>query len=365
VTGPVRIGIVGCGFVARERHLPAIARVPEAVVTALADLEPGPLDELGRRSGVRSLHREPLELTRDPAVDAVAVCVPAAGHVDVALAALETGRHVLVEKPLALSLADADRLIEAAAASAGKAIVGFNLRWHRLVRDAQRLLEAGAIGRIHAVHTVYSDPISRRPGLPQWRRDRRLGGGSVLEKGVHHFDLVRLLLRDELAEVHARSAGARGDDESVAISGETKGGTLVTSLVMDSTTVGNTLTFFGEEGSLHLDLYRSDGLELRALSELPGAPAARLRRAAAAASQLAANVREVRAGGAFDSSYVHEWRHVAAVVRGEAEPECTLTDGRAAIEIAFAVLASASCGAPVRVSEAPDGVAALASRESA
>ena len=137
---PLRIGIVGCGFVADHRHLPTLSKMPEATVVALCDSDPAALARVGDRWGIGRRHADPRALTEDASVEAVAVLVPAAGHAAVVIAALEAGRHVMVEKPLALTLDDADLMLEAAGASAGRVMVGFNERWHRLVREARDLV---------------------------------------------------------------------------------------------------------------------------------------------------------------------------------------------------------------------------------
>jgi myo-inositol 2-dehydrogenase/D-chiro-inositol 1-dehydrogenase len=238
-----------------------------------------------------------------------------------------------------------------------KAQVGFNMRWHRLVRQARRVIRDGRLGRIHAVRSVYADSALSRPGLPQWRRERPLGGGSVLEKGVHHFDLWRFLLEDDVEEVAAWSVADRGDDQTVSVSGRTAGGTLLSALVIDSTTISNELTLYGEAGTLQLDCYRSDGLELRDLDDEPGAPRTRLRRMASALEQLGGNIGELRRGGAFDTSYDGEWRSFARAVHEDLEPDPGLEDGRGALQVALAVLHAAATGRAVEVARGPASVA--------
>ncbi len=350
---PLRIGIVGCGFATQDRHLPAISRMPQVECVALADANRVTLDEVAERWRVPRRYLDATELARDPDVEAVAVCVPAASHVEVALIALAHGRHVLVEKPVALSLDDADRLIERAEAVPVKVLVGFNLRWHRLVVQARDVLRSGGLGRIQAVRTVFSDSTLARPELPEWRRSRASGGGSLLDKGVHHFDLVRYLLGEDFAVVAAGSSGRHADDEVVTISGRTTGGALVSMLMMDAATLGNELTLYGDEASLHVDCYRSDGFELRGLSDVPGAARTRLRRIASSLEQLGGHLGELHRGGVFDASYRAEWRHFADAVRLDLEPECSLEDGRQALRVALAAAQAATLGRPVEVGLSP------------
>lgn len=356
----VRLGIIGCGFATQSRHLPALRRTAGIEVVALCDADFARLSRVAADWGVARQHREPQALVDDPRVEAVAVCTPAEHHVSLALAALAAERHVFVEKPLALSLPDADRLVANVATSPRSLLVGFNLRWHRLVLRARDLLAAGGIGRVRAVRSVFSDPLLARVDLPQWRRRRAQGGGSLIDKGIHHFDLWRYLLGDEVTTVAAASASGAADDEVAEVTARTASGVLLTALTMDATTIGNEMTLYGDAGTLHLDLYRADGYELRAPHDLPGSPASRLRRLAASFSELGANAGEMARGGVFDASYARQWRHFVDVVRRDAAPTCTVRDGRAALAIALAAIDAAGDGGTRRVAAEPPSERAAA-----
>lgn len=357
-----KIGLIGCGFATRDRHLPALQRVAEAEVIALADVDPDSLNHVADHWRVPRRYLSAGELIKDRAVEAVAVCVPAAAHVEVALAAVDAGKHVFVEKPLALSLDDAHLLVERARRSSVKVMVGFNLRWHRLVRQARTLVGRGAIGSIQCVHSVFSDSMCEQSGLREWRLRRDLGGGALFEKAVHHFDLLRFLLEDEFEEVYAHSRRGRGEDETVSVITRMRSGVLATLLVSDATSVNNEITLYGESGALHVDCYRSDGLRLSSLTDLPGAPLTRLRRMIAAAKQLGTSVAEIRNGGAFNATYEAEWRHFIGAIRGDKAPACTLNDGLRALEIVVAATQSASLGQPVKIAQGPSVVTPIGSR---
>ena len=350
--GPVRIGFVGCGFAAEHRHLPTLARLPELSVEAVADVDEAAAVRVAERFGISRCHGSARELAEDPAVEAVAVCVPTGSHVEVAIAAIDAGKHVFVEKPLALSLDQADALIERHRASAVNAVVGFNLRSHRVVRAARELVAAGAIGTVGSVTSAFDDARFSMPDLPAWRMRREHGGGALIDKAIHHIDLWRFLLDDEIEEVFAFSREGRGDDETVAVTARMRGGALASLQASDDTVTRNELALNGDRGSVLLDCYRSDGIELVGLTDLPGAPRTRLRRALSSVRQVAANIGEIRDGGAFNASYDAEWRAFARCVRGQEPPVCTLEDGRRALEAALAAAHSASVGEPVTVAPA-------------
>ena len=350
--GAVRIGLAGCGFAAEHRHLPTLMRSGALTVEAVADVDVNARTRIGARFGIERRYESADLLAADPAVEAVAVCVPTGAHVEVALAALEAGKHVFVEKPLALSLDDADALIERHRGSGLQAVVGFNLRSHRVVRTARELVSSGAIGTVGSIASAFDDARFSMPDLPSWRMRREHGGGALIDKAIHHLDLFAFLLGDEVEAVFAYGHDGRGDDETVALSVRMSGGALATLQASDDTVTRNELTLNGDRGSLRLDLYRSDGLELVGLDDLPGAPRTRVRRALAQGRQVLANTGEIRRGGAFDASYDEEWAAFAACVRGAEPPACTLEDGRRALAVALAAAHSVTSGEAVRVADA-------------
>jgi len=348
----IGVGLIGCGFVTRDRHLPALNHVPHLRVVAVADSNPVAARDLSERWHIDRCYSDAQQLLDDAAVEAVAICVPAPFHVEIALAALQAGKHVLVEKPIALSLGDADRLIEEAERTSARALMGFNLRWHPLIRQARRALKEGRVGPVVHIRTTFSDPLlTQDKVVPPWRIERGLGGGALLDKAVHHFDLWRFLLDDEVEEVFALSRSEHGDDDTVTVTARTSGGVLATALAADTTSVHNEVSIFGEAGELSVCCYRFDGLTLNSVSELPGRPRARLRGLARSAVQLGASLGVARRGGIFAASYEAEWRHFAAVVRADAEPECRLEDGREALAVALAAARSAATGEPIRVAD--------------
>ena len=341
VTG---LGIVGCGWVTATRHLPALARVRDLEVVALADVDAKAVDTLAGRFGVAARYGGAAQLVEDPRVDAVAVCVPPSAHAEVALAALEAGKHVFVEKPLAATLADADRLVERATGVGLTAMVGFNLRFHRLVRQLRDRLASGGLGPIHALATTYTDDVLLRPELAAWRATRGRGGGTLLEKAIHHFDLWRFLLEDEVEEVHAYTGSGRADDEVACVSARMRGGALASTLAVDATSLSNEVAVYGTKARAALDLYRFDGLVQASPYEPPGAVRTRAQALLRTARALPAGLGAIRSGGEAMLSYEAEWRHFAAAIARGGATESTLEDGVRALEIALAAHQSASTG---------------------
>jgi myo-inositol 2-dehydrogenase / D-chiro-inositol 1-dehydrogenase len=340
---PLGIGLVGCGFVTRTFHLPALRGLTDLKVVAVADVDETSLREVAAEFAIGARYRSAEELVQDARVAAVGVCVPPGAHADVVCSALEAGKHVLVEKPLAASLEDATKLVECAERAPGSTMMGFNLRWHRLVRQARSELRSGRIGTAQCVRSVFSDGGLHHPRLPAWRREPGLGGDVLLDLAVHHFDLWRWLLDDEVRELFAVSGDDHRRGGAVTITGRMREGTLVSVTALNGSASQHVLEIYGDAGSLTLDVYRSDGLEVFGLGEFAGAPGRRLRRAGRLATRLLAG----GLGGDFAAAYGAQWLHFADVIRRDAEPACGLEDGRRALEVALAAGWSAANGAPV------------------
>ncbi len=270
----VRLGVIGCGPVSEGRHLPTLGSLPGARVVAVADVDGERARRVADRFRVARHYDGADALIADPEVEAVAVCVPTMFHVDVAMAALAAGKHALVEKPLALTLEDADRLCARAESFPGAVLVGFNMRWHRLVRRAREIVRQGRLGAIEHVRTTFT---SAYDVAPEWRTRRAQGGGVLFELGIHHFDLWRFLLSTEVEEVVAVSRSGECDDDTVAVAARLASGALATSMFSQRTDEANELEIAGRAGRLTLSCYDFDGLAFTPAPGAPGSVGARLR----------------------------------------------------------------------------------------
>src|SRR5919112_526207 len=198
-------GVIGASTIGREWMVPAINAQPDSMVAAVASSNPERGRLYAEELGIPTACPSTADLLADPTIDAVYISTTSEWHEPQALAAIAAGKHVLCEKPLALSL-DSARTMVAAAAAAG-VVMGTNhhLRNAATHRKMRELLESGAIGRPLAArvfHVVYLPPH-----LQSWRIDRpNAGGGVILDITVHDADTLRFALRDEVAEVTAMTA---------------------------------------------------------------------------------------------------------------------------------------------------------------
>ncbi len=181
----LRVGIIGFGYTGRL-HLAAWNAVNGAEVAGVAETRPSAQD--GCPAGVRWFHEYADLLASD--IDAVSVCLPTSLHCRVVQDALAAGKHVLVEKPIATTLEDAEAMIEAANRADKRLFVGMTHRFYPEVLAAKKLVDDGAIGEI----VMIRDCILEHFGFldsPGWYFDRDIaGGGVVLSSGIHMVDRV-------------------------------------------------------------------------------------------------------------------------------------------------------------------------------
>lgn len=345
----IRLGIIGCGRVTAERHLPALSQIPQVEVVALADVDQARLDTIAGRFGVTQRYTDYQHLLEDDNVDAVAVCVPPGLHAEVALAAMAARKHVFIEKPLALTLEECDHLLERAAESdALRVMVGFNLRWHRLVRQAREIINSGDLGEVKLVRTVFMSATRGHDDFPAWRKRRDSGGGALFEMGVHHFDLLWFLLRTVPEEIYASSSTG---DETATVVASSQGGAQIVMSFSEGTAENLEVEVYGERGWLRVSCYRADGLEQFSVGQFPGAISTRLRKFAQTVGQLPQMIRQSRNGGDYVASYAEEWRHFAEAVISGTPNESTLSDGRRALAFALAAWEATGAGRTVKMND--------------
>jgi len=344
---PVRLGIVGCGRATTVLHLPALQFVPGAKVVALADPDPEALHRASMQLAEGQCVSDYRALLEDQTIEAIAICAPVQFHIEIALAALDVGKHLFIEKPLALTLEECDRLIDRAAGLPLQIMVGFNTRWHRLTRQARVLFQQGIVGPLEVVRSNLLTNYNK--DLPEWRKMRISGGGVLLEMAMHHFDLWKYVLDEEVEEISAHSRTETWEDESATVTARLGCGALASATFAECATQTNSMEIYGRGGSLNVAFYRFDGLETATTSEIPGNIQARIIGLRRFVKELPKAIATSRHGGEWRQSYIEEWRHFVGSVRTGRPVECGLKDGRRALAVALAALESAATGKAVTV----------------
>jgi predicted dehydrogenase len=185
VTTPVRIGIIGAGGIARA-HAMAYKRLPEVEVVAVADIVPGRAEAFAVDWGVERAFTDYRDLLALDTIDALSVCTFNRAHRQPTVDALEAGKHVLVEKPLAASLDDATAMIRAARSSGKILHTGFWQRWQPNVQAAKKIVDSGALGQLYYAQMV-GGGRRRIPGGSFLKKDFA-GAGPIVDIGCYDLD---------------------------------------------------------------------------------------------------------------------------------------------------------------------------------
>ena len=257
-TGPIRVASVGAGWVSQNRHMPALHHDPEVAFTGVIVPE-AQLDDAGRadlRSRFGPLRfGTSIDVDWMADVDAVMVGTPPDTHPDLVVAALEAGKHVLVEKPFALTTAEADRMIAAAEANDRIVSVVHNFQFGRAATHAREVIAKGGLGELKAVFGVQSSNHERR--LPSWYRELPLG--LFTDEAPHLVYLLQSFLpHADLETLHVGRSLAADDNTPDLVSMVLRDGDVVGSLHM--TFVGALsewmVVVLGTRSTLVLDLFR-------------------------------------------------------------------------------------------------------------
>ncbi len=203
-TQRLRVGVIGAGVGAA--HLQAYSKLPRAEILALAGLDDDRVRRVAETFHVPRTYREYQELLDVPEIDAVSVCLPNALHAPVSIAALEHGKHVLVEKPLARNAEEGRSMIDVAEQHGRVLMVAFNHRYRGDVQWLKQYVDSGALGEIYYAKAHWM----RRRGIPRlgsWFVSKeQAGGGPLIDLGVHVLDMAMYLM---------------GEPRPVAVSGNT------------------------------------------------------------------------------------------------------------------------------------------------
>jgi predicted dehydrogenase len=210
VDGPLRVGVVGLGF-AGETHLKSYLQIPGVEAVALAGLEEDKLARLGETYKVPHLYRDYQDIIARDDIDIVSVCTPNYLHAPIAIAAFERGKHVLCEKPLARTSAEAHAIVQAAIKANRVLHVAFNHRMRGDVQVLRRYIEAGSLGRLYHAKASWMRR-SGIPGMGSWFTSKEMaGGGPLIDLGVHVLDLALYLLDEpEVVSVSAATYAELG-----------------------------------------------------------------------------------------------------------------------------------------------------------
>lgn len=340
----IRVGVIGTGAIAKYRHLPEYSVRDDVEIVALCDIIKEKAVKNGKKFGVDRLYTDYKEMIQNEKLDAVSVCLPNYLHAEVTLYALNHGLHVLVEKPMATSLKEADEMIKTAKKQNLVLMVGQNQRLAPMHVLAKKIIDSGMLGKVNTFRTVFghSGPESWS-GDARWFFDKEKAfAGSLADLGVHKVDLIQFLL-DDIEEVACFSAilekkNCTVDDNSVAIVRMRNGimGTVETSWTYKPSEDNGTV-FFCEKGTLKMAVepdaplvaYFSDPGRGRLVFDVP-------------------SMQTNEEGGQFNTGVINGF---IDTIQGKIENPVSGEEGRKALKAILACIESSASQRKVRVEE--------------
>ncbi|AEI41525.1 Gfo/Idh/MocA family protein [Paenibacillus mucilaginosus] len=184
----LHIGVIGAGNIGNV-HIQEFQKLPDVVITAVTDVYQPMAISRAKEYGIPTVHVTYQDLLQDPNVDAVVVAVPNESHAPIAIEALRAGKHVLLEKPMAVNAASAKEIVKAHLKSGKVLMMAHQMRWEPLNLQVKEQIDKGALGKIYNVKTGWL----RRKGIPGWgtwfTQMHKAGGGPLIDIGVHMLDL--------------------------------------------------------------------------------------------------------------------------------------------------------------------------------
>jgi myo-inositol 2-dehydrogenase / D-chiro-inositol 1-dehydrogenase len=329
----VGVALVGAGRMGAFHAETLARRLPGARLAAVADAAPGAAERLAGALGADRAYTDAAQLWDDPAVDAVVIASPARSHADLVVAAAAAGRHVFCEKPMAVTLPDADRAIDAARSAGVVLQVGFNRRFATDWRAARALLDAGTLGTPRLLRSLTRDPGGFDPARVQ-------PDTIFLETLIHDFDTLRFLNPGaEAVEVHAVADALvepawrdRGLLDTAVVTVRFDNGAVAVAEACFEASYGYDVRgeVLGSGGMVTLGDGRRSGLAF-------SGPAGRLVETVRGDQEL------------FPGAYTAELAAFVEAVRTGTPALVTGEDARAALAIALAAAESVRTGRPVQV----------------
>lgn len=368
MTDLVRVALVGAGRAGLVHGRNFSAGVPGARLVAIADPAAEARQRVAAELGCRRTLADPLDAATDDGVDAVVVASPTFTHAAVAVAALQAGKHVLCEKPLANTVEEARAMAAAAAraAAAGvRAMTGFNFRRVPAVALARELVAAGRVGAIRHVRAAYLGSHLLDPEIPLiWRlQAEHAGSGALGDLGAHAIDLAQYLAGDRIAGVSgltetfvrerplADGGGARGpvtvDDAALFIARFTGGalGSFEATRFATGHTEGLRVELNGELGSIVWDLGDFNELRLFDATEDPATQGFRRIQVTRASHPYAGAWWPDGHTIGYEHTFTHEVRDLVHAIADGRDPVPSFADGLQVQEVLDAVQRSAASGA--------------------
>lgn len=190
----VRFGIIGCGLISNW-HARAIRQIPNAVLVGVADINKASADAMAQKYDILSF-RSAEELLESDKIDAVCICTPSSLHTQLAVKAADTGKHIVIEKPMAITTEQCDQIIAAVERNHVKAAVVSQFRFSDAVKELKKAISTGILGKIvmGSINMKYyrsQEYYDKSSWRGTWKMD---GGGALMNQGIHGIDMLQYVM---------------------------------------------------------------------------------------------------------------------------------------------------------------------------
>ncbi len=340
----LRVGLLGAGRIARLYHLPVLNTIPGVEILAIAETDDEAREHCRSRAPAASLFSNHRELIESCRLDAAVICLPPALHAQAAIACLERGLHVYLEKPLATTLEDGERIIRAWQQAGTVAWTGFNFRFHPLVIEMRNAVRNGAVGELLSVRASF---CSTGHSLPAWKTQRSSGGGALLDLASHHFDLLHFVLGQEIIEVNSLLHSHSSEEDTAVVQLRLEGGQLVNALTSIAAVEQHRMEIIGSDGEIVFDRYRSSHLRFN-LPKRDFSRSARLRAALGACTDFPRAIRDALLPPR-ERSFATALAAFIAAARGEPSPGPDLNSGLDSLTLVLSAEQAAQSGRTIGV----------------
>ena len=203
----MKVGVIGCGTIARKRHAVEYMANPDVTIGGFYDLASKRADDMVKDFGGR-VYQSEQEMLDDPEIDAVSVCAANAFHADLTIRALNSGKHVLCEKPMAITLEDCEAMLDAAKKTGKRLLIDQNQRLTPVHVKAKQILDSGELGKVITFSSTFGhkgpEMWSVEKSKDTWFFKKSTAAfGSMADLGIHKIDLLRYLIGGEVKSVYA------------------------------------------------------------------------------------------------------------------------------------------------------------------
>jgi UDP-N-acetyl-2-amino-2-deoxyglucuronate dehydrogenase len=335
-----RVGVVGCGRISKN-HFEALAKVDGLTLTAVCDIDPARAERAGAEQGVPSFQSFDEMLTSGE-IDIVAICTPSGLHSAQGSAAARAGKHVVTEKPMSLSLAQADELVRAADDAGVHLFVVKQNRLNPPIQLLKRAVDKGRFGRIFLANVTvrWQRPQEYYDAEP-WRGTWEFDGGAIMNQASHYVDLMQWLVgpvESVMAKTATQARRIEAEDSGIGILKFRSGalGVVEVNVLTYPRNLEGSITILGEKGSVKIGGTAVNRVEHWTFADYDDDD-----KLVEASNTSPPNV--------YGFGHEGYYRNVLAVLRGGAKPDTDGRAGRKSLELILGIYESARTGCEVPI----------------